>query len=439
MNTAISTNQNIISQKIFNIKQVCAELLTESNIKILGTSIAGGILEFYVFVLFGFFAPTFGKLFFPTDKPLVSTLFGFGVFAVGFLMRPLGGIIFGYIGDRFGRRTSLYSSLILMGTATLLIGVMPTYETIGIAAPLFIIFARLLQGLSAGGELPGGLIFAIEHADPRYTGFVGASVEASYGAGTVLGALAGFICSLPGMPEWSWRIFFIIGFVLSLVGLFIRRYTAETPEFNSIQGETEKAPLLTGFKSSPKLFVLVITISSFAGITLFLHDVFLPYFLNQLSFMTESYARFCGTLSCWCSVILMPIVGLYSDKTFRLKPMKMGAILLIISMILMFTCAPSLGRFSVLLIQVSIGISLALFFSPLETFIAELFNKKIRCSCFSFCQNIGIGIFGGATPMVATLIVSKNHGSLLLTACIACWGILALKAMRQLQSKNQSG
>jgi MHS family proline/betaine transporter-like MFS transporter len=287
--------------------------------------------------------------------------------------------------------------------------------------------------MSVGGELPGGLVFAIEHADPHYTGFVGSSVEAGYGAGTALGALAGFIYSLPGMPEWSWRLFFIFGFMLSLIGLYVRKYTTETPEFNDIKKTTEKAPLLKGLKEHPEIFVLTIMISSFAGVVIFLHEVFFPFFLKQLPFMTENFARLCGTISCWCFVILMPVFGLYSDLTYRLKPMRIGAILIIISMGSMFAYAHLLNRYSVLLLQITVGCSIAMFFSPLETFIAELFNKKIRCSCFAFCQNIGIGIFGGATPMIATLIASKTDGHLILACVVSCWGVLALVAMQQLQ------
>jgi MHS family proline/betaine transporter-like MFS transporter len=221
--------------------------------------------------------------------------------------------------------------------------------------------------------------------------------------------------------------------MLSLIGLYVRKYTTETPEFNDIKKTTEKAPLLKGLKEHPEIFVLTIMISSFAGVVIFLHEVFFPFFLKQLPFMTENFARLCGTISCWCFVILMPVFGLYSDLTYRLKPMRIGAILIIISMGSMFAYAHLLNRYSVLLLQITVGCSIAMFFSPLETFIAELFNKKIRCSCFAFCQNIGIGIFGGATPMIATLIASKTDGHLILACVVSCWGVLALVAMQQLQ------
>jgi len=435
-NSIAGTNNRSNSPLFLKIKQKFLYLLKAANVKTLCTSIFGGALEFYVFQLFGFFAPILGKLFFPSDNHIVSTLFGFGLFAVGFLTRPLGGIIFGYIGDHFGRKISLYSSLILMGTTTLLIGLMPSYEQIGIVAPLLILSLRLLQGISVGGELPGGLVFAIEHANPKYTGFVGGSLEAGYSGGTVLGALSGLIYSLPGMPDWSWRMFFIFGFVLSLIGLYIRKFSLETPEFNSIRNKTEKAPLITGIKRDPKLFLLAILISSFAGVVLFLNEIFMPYFLKQLPFMSDSFSRFCGTASCCCYIPLLPLVGLYSDKVGRLKPMAIGAVLIMIFMGVMLSCSHLLNRYSVFFIYIAIGSSITMLSAPLQTFIAELFDKKIRCSCFSFCQNVGLGVFGGLTPMVATIIVAKPMGHLLLAICVVSWGIVALIAMSKLKNIN---
>ena len=297
------------------------------QIKALSASVIGGALEFYVFGLFGFIAPLISPLFFPTEDRVLSVFLGFSTYAIGFLMRPIGGIIFGHIGDRMGRRVALYSSLLLMGITTLFMGLLPTYATIGIAAPILMVLARLLQGLSAGGELPGGLIFAIEHTSPRRTGFIGSLIETGYGAGAALGSLAGLVSTFPNMPSWLWRLSFVFGFLISLIGLYVRAYTTETPAFEAMQEkEKEPFPLLLGLKTMAFPMFFAICMSAFAGIIIFINGVFLPFFFGQYASVSESSVRFSSTVSQVVFMFLLPLFGYLSDIKGRKPLLQIGSL-----------------------------------------------------------------------------------------------------------------
>ncbi len=186
--------------------------------KILASSILGGMVEFYDFTIYGFFAPIIGPLFFPSHDALVSTLLGYAVFAVGFILRPLGAMFFGNLGDKIGRKKGLCLSLFLMAFATGMMGILPTYAEWGIYASFLMIFARILQGLSAGGEYSGGIIFAVEHSPSNAKGRAGSIVVAGCMSGVFLGALASYLCSLPFLSScaWGWRIPFLLGFFISI-------------------------------------------------------------------------------------------------------------------------------------------------------------------------------------------------------------------------------
>jgi MFS transporter, MHS family, proline/betaine transporter len=198
--------------------------------KALLASTIGTTLEFYDFTLFGFLAPIFSASFFPNEDPFLSTLYGYTAFMVGYLFKPLGAILWGHIGDRHGRRIALCTSLYLMGFSTLLMGILPTYGQIGIMAPLLLVLARIVQGLSEGGELAGGLLFTLEHTHTQYKGFAGGLFNGICTSGILLGSLAGYICSLDCMPTWTWRIPFLLGFLIVLVGIYIRKKITETPQ-----------------------------------------------------------------------------------------------------------------------------------------------------------------------------------------------------------------
>ena len=191
-----------------------------SSFAIIFSSSLGSALEFYEFTVFGFLSAIIAKTYFPSDNPLASLIATFRTFAAGFLARPLGGIIFGYVGDRLGRRLALRLSIMLMGFSTTMIGLIPSYEIIGPMAPIIIILLRILQGISAGGEFSGGLILAVEHSDPKKKNLFGSIVTSSCIVGMLPGAIVSKLVTLEGLPAWTWRLSFLSGAFLSLISFY---------------------------------------------------------------------------------------------------------------------------------------------------------------------------------------------------------------------------
>ena len=213
------------------------------NYKAIFAAMIGNALEYYDVMLYGFFAAMLAPLFFPNDNPAISIISSFGTFAAGFIMRPLGGLLFGHLGDKFGRRRALVLAIFLVTIPTFTIGVLPTYAEIGMAAPIILVACRLLQGLCVGGEYSGASIFVIEYSKKGKESFAGSILAASGLVGGVLGTFFGFLCTLPLMPSWGWRLPFLMGSLFGLIGYYIRLQVKESPDFARHTGNIEKVPL----------------------------------------------------------------------------------------------------------------------------------------------------------------------------------------------------
>src|SRR6202048_4420148 len=208
--------------------------------------IAGNVMEWYDFTVYGYFAAVIGRQFFPAEDPISSLLAAFGVFAAGFLMRPFGSLVFGHIGDKIGRKAALMASVILMAVSTFLIGLLPTYQQIGITAPVLLVLLRLLQGIGIGGEWGGAVLMVVENAQDRNRGLLGSMVQIGWPVGNL--AAIGIFAALSQVPEsdfllWAWRIPFLISIVLVGIGLYIRMQLDETPVFREIAAKNEVARL----------------------------------------------------------------------------------------------------------------------------------------------------------------------------------------------------
>jgi MHS family proline/betaine transporter-like MFS transporter len=195
--------------------------------KLLFAGIVGNLLEWFDFAIYGFFALTIGKVFFPKEDPVAQVIAAFGVFAIGFLMRPIGGLLLGYIGDKYGRQKAMLISVAAMAIPTFFVGILPGYETLGLAAPILLLLLRMIQGLSVGGEYTTSIVYMLEHTEPRRRGFVGAfAVSGAVGGillGSAFGAFLASTLSPEALQEWGWRVPFLMGLILGLAGLYLRR------------------------------------------------------------------------------------------------------------------------------------------------------------------------------------------------------------------------
>lgn len=391
--------------------------------KILASSMLGGMVEFYDFTIYGFFAPIIGPLFFPSHDALVSTLLGYAVFAVGFILRPLGAMFFGNLGDKIGRKKGLCLSLFLMAFATGMMGILPTYAEWGIYASFLMIVARILQGLSAGGEYSGGIIFAVEHSPSNAKGRAGSIVVAGCMSGVFLGALASYLCSLPFLSgcAWGWRIPFLLGFFISIIGLYIRTNTSESVEFK--RSKIIENPLSYGIKNYPYQCIAAVGIAAFSGVFYPMLSMFMPTYLTKVLGMPLSQAKLFSLVMTVTMVSLIPVFGAISDKLGRPLMMRLSAILV---SVLIFPYLWSLEYFSFMGILASgmcVTCVVAMFMGCMNTYILEIFPVNVRYSCFGFFYSIGMGIFGGTAPMIGMYILSLPFysvifGGYLLTGCL---------------------
>ena len=234
-----------------------------SHIKVATASLIGTSIEWYDFFIYGTAAALiFNKLFFPTFDPMMGTLLAFATYAVGFIARPLGGLVFGHYGDKIGRKTMLYLTLLIMGTATAIIGILPTYETLGVWAAVLLVGCRLIQGFGLGGEWGGAVLMAVEHAPENRRGFYGSWPQMGGALGLVLGTLVftlfSSLMSDAQFIAWGWRLPFLFSVVLVIVGLWIRMTIAESPEFQKIKDEKQEVemPIIDAIRLHPKNIVL---------------------------------------------------------------------------------------------------------------------------------------------------------------------------------------
>lgn len=400
----------------------------------LWASTIGTTLEFYDFTLFGFLAPIFSASFFPNEDPFLSVLYGYTAFMVGYLFKPLGAILWGHLGDRHGRRVALCSSLYLMGFSTLLMGLLPTHAQIGIVAPILLLLARILQGLSEGGELAGGLLFTLEHTKTQHKGLAGGVFNGICTSGILLGSLAGYICTLNNMPTWTWRIPFLLGFLIVLVGIYIRRKTTETPVFKSIKKEEIlAAPLYHGIKTQWRQFIGMLFITGLPAVAFHMNFIYLPMYFKDLPGIGEQLARLSSTGGILYLILLLPVFGYLSDKFGQATLMKLGAIGLLVWGSFLFSQLDTFSAPKLWMGYFIFTTALAMFNGPWCTFAHQVFHKKHRYSCIGTANTIGGALFGGTAPLIGTMLLKLEQGLSFLSLYMGLWAIFGYFAVYQLQ------
>ena len=368
----------------------------------------GNVLEWYDFALFGFFAQQIGSHFFPADNPTASLLAAFGTFAAGFLMRPVGGALFGWVGDRFGRKQALIWSVLAMAIPSFCIGVLPSAATIGLAAPILLLLFRLLQGVAVGGEYMASSVFLVEGAPPGRRGWMGSWGPLGAFAGTLLGSAAGAIVnasmSAEAVMAYGWRIPFILGIAVGLGGLAIRRHYVERVPHQA----PSKSPLGEAFRSHWGTMLHLISLTAALSVGFYTTFVYTATWLNRVVGVPAKTALEVNTLAMTLALLIIPAAGVASDRLGRRTVLVASAgALALLAYPLMALMAG--GQTSGIIAgQIGLGLLVASLSGAMPATMAELAPWRVRCTVLSVAYNIGMALLGGTTPLVAAWLVART-------------------------------
>jgi metabolite-proton symporter len=415
------------------------EVQRSSLTRVIMSSLIGTTIEWYDFFLYGSAAAlVFNKLFFPSFDPLVGTLLAFATYAVGFVARPLGGIVFGHFGDRIGRKKLLMWSLVMMGLATVLIGLLPGYASIGVWAPIGLIVLRVVQGFAVGGEWGGAVLMAAEHGDAKRRGYWASWPQAGVPLGLLLSA--GILALIAGVQtnadflRWGWRVPFLLSAILVIVGWYIRNRVTESPMFEvEIEAEAPPStPAIDVFRERPRAVLLGAGLRVGENIVYYIITVFSLTYLVDVAAETRSLALDALLIGAAVQFVAIPLLAMLSDRIGRRAVYAFGGFG---SAIFVFLFFPMLASGSDAWIILAIVIALVLhasMYAPQAAFIAELFPTRIRYSGVSIAYQLTAIFAGSLAPIIALWLYKDLHSSVPVSiyVAIACAisGVSALLA-----------
>jgi MHS family shikimate/dehydroshikimate transporter-like MFS transporter len=375
-------------------------------------SAIGTTIEWYDFFLYGVMTPlVLNKLFFPNADILISTLLAYGTFFVGFLSRPIGGVIFGHYGDRIGRKTVLILTVLIMGIATFLIGLLPTYATAGMWAPIMLLGLRIFQGIGIGGEWGGAVLMAVEHSPGGKRGFYGAWPQIGVPAGLLISAgvvnLLSFL-SNDDFFAWGWRIAFLLSIVLVIIGVYIRLKIMETPAFAQAQAQNKIAavPVAEMFRTHTKNTVLGLGARYIEGVTFNIYGVFLVGYLTTTLHMTRQSALSAVMVASAIMIVMLPICGRLSDRIGRRKIFGIASLLLgVLSFLAFYLMDGTSTLMTIIAVAIPFAFVYPAVYGPEAALFSELFDTRVRYTGISFVYQFS-GIFAsGLTPIIATALL----------------------------------
>lgn len=387
--------------------------------KVAFASLVGTSIEWYDFFIYGQAAAlVFNVLFFPNLDPALGVLAGLATFGVGFVARPIGGIIFGHFGDRIGRKTALVTTLLLMGTATFLVGVLPTFDQIGIWAPILLVVLRLVQGFAVGGEWGGAVLMAVEHAPKGKRGFYGSWPQMGIPIGLISASTILYALSV-GLPEeqflaWGWRVPFLASMILVIVGLVIRLKVSESPLFKKLQeeGKNLKVPLLDVLKNAWGRTLLAIFMQASVNVGFYVIGTYSISYAATYVGMTRGETLVALMIAAVLDLIAIPVWAMVSDRVGRKPILIFGSVVLGVFMYPFFLMVQS-GDVVLLTIAISIGLVFghAPVYALLSSVLSETFDAKSRYSGVSLSYQLSGAIISGPTPLVAAALVIGADGS----------------------------
>jgi MHS family shikimate/dehydroshikimate transporter-like MFS transporter len=401
--------------------------------KVVVASFIGTTIEWYDFFIYTTAAAlVFPQLFFPSFEPLAGTLASFATYAVGFLARPLGGVIFGHYGDKLGRKAMLVTTLLIMGIATFLVGLLPTYETIGIWAPILLVVLRLLQGLGLGGEWGGAVLMAVEHSPDDKRGLNGSWPQMGVPAGLVLGTGAfAAVSAISGdaFVTWGWRVPFLLSILLIALGLYIRLAIYESPAFSRVResGTEARMPIVDVFRTYPKNVLLAVGSRIGIDVVFYIFAVYVLTYVSTNLGLPRNLGLIAISIAALIEIFTIPAFASLSDKVGRRPVLITGAAFLGLWIFPFFWLLDTRSA-SLIILAVIVGLSIghAAVYGTQASFYAELFGTRVRYSGASLGYQLA-GIFGGAlAPIVATALYAATGGPGLIGVYVAVLCLLSI-------------
>ena len=376
--------------------------------RVIAAGAIGNVLEWYDFAVYGYFATAIGRAFFPGEEPVAQVLAAFGIFAVGFFMRPVGGALIGYIGDRLGRRAALTFSVAAMAIPTFLVGVLPGYQTLGLAAPILLTLLRMIQGLSVGGEYTTSIVFMVEHAPSRRRGVIGAfgccGAVGGILAGSATGAALASVMSEPALEEWGWRIPFMLGLVVGLAGIFLRRGIREEVK----APRPMASPLMAALLDHRPLLLRLAALSVFNSVGFYLMFVYVVSWLQHVDGISPARALGINTISMAALLPLMVATAWLSDRIGR-RPVLLGATAFaVVAAWPLFWLMHSASPAVVLLGQLGFVLCIGAFLGCQPALMVETVPAEVRCTAIALGYNVTLGVVGGLSPLAATWLVERT-------------------------------
>ncbi len=380
--------------------------------KVVAASFIGNFVEWFDYAAYGYLAATISTVFFPNTDRTTALLATFAVFAISFLVRPLGGVVWGHIGDKVGRRTALSMSILIMSAATFCIALLPSYGAVGVFAPILLLLVRVVQGFSASGEYAGASAFLVEYAPPKRRGLYASVVPASTASGLLLGSLIAAlltgVLSDGQMHDWGWRLPFLLAAPMGLIGRYIRLKLEDTPVFRALEQDDEVsgAPVLETIRKNRRPLIIALGAAVLNAVAFYVLLSYMPTYLSEELGFGTSESFLATTIALVAYIGFIFFTGMASDRFGRKKMLIIASVLFIVLSVPAFALLDGAGFFLVVIIQVVMGGVLTLNDGTLPSFLSELFPTRVRYTGFALSFNLANAIFGGTAPFVATLLIA---------------------------------